>query len=141
MNAGEPLEGSRGGGRAIVAELAREVPTVGLDATVADAAAALGDAPFVLVTTDAGVVLGKVLARSLEHPSDDGVETVLIEGPTTVRPSESLPELLERMDRASTASVLVTSNQGELVGVLYTEDARAAVEEHAAHEHGHPHHR
>jgi CBS domain-containing protein len=123
-----------------VAELARPVPTVGLDATLADAAAALGDAPFVLVVNDAEVVLGKVLARSLEVAGDEPVETAMIEGPTTVRAGESLPDLAERMQQAGTSSVVVTSNQGELVGVLLTDEATAAAERLADHHEHHHHH-
>lgn len=129
-----------GGGRTLVASLARAVPTVRLDATVADAAsAAAGDAPFVLVVNDLGIVLGKILDRSLEVATEDPVEQVMIEGPTTVRAGESLPALAERMEKARTASVIVTSNQGELIGVLFTDDAVEAAERAAA-EHEHHHH-
>jgi CBS domain-containing protein len=139
VNAGEELDGEMGGGRTLVASLARAVPTVTLDATVADAASAAGDAPFVLVVNDLGIVLGKILDRSLEAATDDPVEQVMIEGPTTVRAGESLPALAERMEKAGTASVIVTSNQGELIGVLFTDDAVEAAERVAA-EHEHHHH-
>lgn len=128
-----------GGGRTLVASLARAVPTVRLDATVADAASAAGDAPFVLVVNDLGIVLGKILDRSLEVATEDPVEQVMIEGPTTVRAGESLAALAERMEKARTASVIVTSNQGELIGVLFTDDAVEAAERAAA-EHEHHHH-
>lgn len=140
MNAGREVDGEHGG-RPPVAVLARPVPTIPLGTTVAEAVDARGGAPFLLVVNDRGIVLGKVLARSLESPSDDPVDTVLIEGPTTVRAGEPLPELLERMDRAATASVVVTSNQGELLGVLFADDARRAVEEQRRAHHHHHHER
>lgn len=144
-NAGEELAGEHGGGRPVLVGLTREVPTVPLDATVEDARSALADAAFLLVVDDERVVLGKVLARSLEQEGIDGsagVETVLIEGPTTVRPTESLPALLERMRQARTSSVVVTSNQGELIGVLFTADAERAVEAaEREHDHAHGHRR
>ncbi|MBW3620836.1 MAG: CBS domain-containing protein [Actinobacteria bacterium] len=140
-NAGEELAGEHGGGRPLLTGLVRDVPTLSLDATVADARSAMGDAAFLLVVDDDRVVLGKVLARSLEQDGiedDAGVGTLLIEGPTTVRPTEHLPGLLERMQQARTASVVVTSNQGGLIGVLFTEDAARAVAdtEHASSHHG-----
>lgn len=120
------------------------MPTVDLDATVAGGRDAIGDHPFLLVVGAHRVVLGKVLARSLEQEGlrdDDPIQGLLIEGPATVRPTEQLPALVERMRAARTSSVVVTSNQGELLGVLFTEDAERAAEEladaHAHHHHGH----
>lgn len=116
------------------------MPTVGLDATLADAEAVIGDHDFLLVVGEHRVVLGKVLARSLapEDVGDQPVDTVMIEGPTTVRAGEDLVALVERMEKASTSSVIVTSNQGELIGVLTTATARATVDElQAQHEHHH----
>lgn len=143
-NAGEELAGEHGGGRASLLALVREVPTLRAAATAADARDRIGDATFLLVLDEDGVVLGKVLARSLEQDgiADGPVGDLMIEGPTTIRPTEHLVPLLERMQQARTSSVVVTSNQGELLGVLFTEDAEAAVAElHDDHEHAHGHHR
>jgi CBS domain containing-hemolysin-like protein len=140
-NAGEELAGEQGGGTVYLLSLVRQVPTVPLEATTAGAREAIGDAAFLLVVDDDGVVLGKVLSRSLGQEGltgDEPVESVMIEGPATVRPTEHLPALLERMQAARTSSVVVTSNQGELLGVLFTEDAADAVAQLEA-EHGHHH--
>jgi CBS domain-containing protein len=40
------------------------------------------------------------------------------EGPTTVRPSEELEPLVERMRRADVGGILVTSSGGRLLGLL-----------------------
>jgi CBS domain-containing protein len=126
----------------VIAGLAASVPTVRPDATLADARDVIGDEPFVLVVNDRGIVLGKVLARSLQPPDvgEQPVDSVMVEGPTTVRPNSSLPDLLGRMEAANTSSVIVSSNQGQLIGVLFTEAARATLDElQAQHDHHHHH--
>jgi CBS domain-containing protein len=50
------------------------------------------------------------------------VADVLVEGPTSVRADSDLDGLVERMRKASTGEALVTTGQGELVGVLLLAD-------------------
>ncbi len=45
------------------------------------------------------------------------------EGPSTVRPSEEIEALVERMQRANSANVIVTRSDGTLIGLF--ERARA----------------
>jgi Mg/Co/Ni transporter MgtE len=44
-------------------------------------------------------------------------------GPATVRPSEDLAPLLERMRRRDMPTILVTTPEGVLMGVLRRDDA------------------
>lgn len=48
-------------------------------------------------------------------------------GPGTIRPSVSLETILERMRGRNLPSVLVTSSDGTLVGLLRREDAEAVL--------------
>lgn len=99
-----------------------DVPTCGLDDRVADLDL---DHPvgYVLVVNDRDVVLGKILPRHAEASPDAPARDVMIEGPTTVRGSEDLDALTDRMEDADTSSVIVTSKEGQLVGVLGIEHA------------------
>ena len=48
-------------------------------------------------------------------------------GPSTVRPSITLSEIVERMQSEKLTSALVTRSDGRLVGVLRRVDAEAAL--------------
>ncbi len=86
------------------------------------------DVDFAVVTDDAGHVLGKVLARVLDDATDDtSVEAILVEGPTSTRADVDPGEMLHRMEHARTSTVLVTTGQGELLGVLVRDDLERAV--------------
>ncbi|MDX1620981.1 MAG: hypothetical protein R3320_08320 [Nitriliruptorales bacterium] len=87
---------------------------------MSEIASAIGDAPFVLVLDDRDVVLGKVLARSIDAvDGDDPARDHLIEGPTSVRADEDVEALTQRMERADTSSVIVTTPEGRLLGVYF----------------------
>ncbi len=57
------------------------------------------------------------------------VAEVMELGPTTIRPDTGLKSIVERMRKARVASILVTSGSGELLGVLYREDAERHLDE------------
>lgn len=92
----------------------------------------LASAPFgMLVVLNAdGVVLGR-LDRVVLDIGDDtaGVEALMHEGPTTIRPSEDLAPLAERMRRAGVDGVLVTRSDGTLLGLLERAVAERALQE------------
>ncbi|HEY7034151.1 MAG TPA: CBS domain-containing protein [Thermomicrobiales bacterium] len=62
---------------------------------------------------------GEAVAASPETT----VEAVMRVGPVTVRPDEDLAELVERLRAAHVASVLVTTSEGRLAGLLRWNDA------------------
>jgi CBS domain-containing protein len=49
-------------------------------------------------------------------------------GPTTIRPSERLEPLVERMRRRGVATIVVSDLKGRLVGILYRADAESALD-------------
>jgi CBS domain-containing protein len=69
------------------------------------------------------VVLG--LLREKEISTDPGatVERVMHSGPTTFRPNVPVGKMAERMRERGARTVLVTTSDGRLVGLLYRDDA------------------
>jgi Mg/Co/Ni transporter MgtE len=91
-----------------------------LDARLGDirvelAAAAEG---FMTVVDDDGVVAGVIGRDALAAGDDRFVESLLEEGPVTVRPSEDASELADRMRDASVETMLVTEPTGRLLGTF-----------------------
>ena len=76
-----------------------------------------------IVTSEDGVVLGRLRSRQLEGDPDALVEAAMESGPATIRPDISLAEFAERMRARNVGSVLVTTSTGQLIGVLYRTDA------------------
>jgi rhodanese-related sulfurtransferase len=72
-----------------------------------------------VVTNDHQIVLGRVHPRWLDAADATPVEEVMEPGPTTVRAHESLAPLLDRMARRGVDEVIVTTPQGELLGVIH----------------------
>ena len=75
-----------------------------------------------IVTTDGGVVLGRVRSKALEGDPGALVEEIMEAGPTTVRTNEPIEPLYERMVSRNVESMLVTTSDGRLVGSLYRAD-------------------
>lgn len=70
-----------------------------------------------LVLNDERIVLGRV--RPGSHPTDATAEDVMSPGPTTVRANEPLDPLLERMASKAVATMIVTTPEGRLLGVIH----------------------
>ena len=75
-----------------------------------------------IVVNDQHVILGRVRGESLAGDAGQTVEAVMEAGPTTVRPSEPLDALIERMRQRKVGSIIVSTAEGVLVGVLRRED-------------------
>jgi rhodanese-related sulfurtransferase len=81
----------------------------------------------VVVNTER-VVLGRVRGAALDASDETPIEQVMEEGPTTIRPDTRLEDILERMRTRNVESIVVTTLDGRLVGVL----KRAAAERSVA---------
>ncbi|GAA3442896.1 rhodanese-like domain-containing protein [Planomonospora venezuelensis] len=80
----------------------------------------------VVVLREGKIVQGVVGPRELKGAAPDATaEEIMSFGVTTVRPSEELTGLLERMDRAKTHTMVVTRTDGTLAGLLATDVVRA----------------
>ena len=122
---GLPTEGTNANAPRAGAVARRDVPTCGPGERVGaarDRARAAGWDACVVVN-DARVVLGRVRGDALDGDPERTVEAAMECGPVTVRPSEPLGAITERMRDRKTGSVLVTSSDGRLVGVLKRDDA------------------
>ncbi len=82
-----------------------------------------------VVTTDGGVVLGRVRTDRLDGVSQGAVEEVMELGPTTTRADTTLESILERLNARNVESILVATSDGRLVGTLYRSDAEARLQE------------
>ena len=82
-----------------------------------------------IVTTDGGVVLGRVRTDRLDGDTHVQVEEVMELGPTTTRADTMLESILERLNARNVDSILVATSDGRLVGTLYRSDAEARLHE------------
>ena len=111
-----------------------DIATCRLGETIGDVAKRVksGGRRQCVVTSDDGVVLGRLRGRALNAHSDATAESVMESGPTTIRPDVSLAKFTEHMKAMRVASVVVTASTGHLIGVLFRKDAeeklRMAVE-------------
>lgn len=126
-----PYEGS-----AVLAAsaLITDVPTCGLRERLGDVRAALRASRFgmVVALNAEGVVMGRLDRRVLDNSDDVTVDQLMREGPTTVRPSEELGPLIERMRRGGVDAVLVTSSDGRLLGLVDQHTEAQAIEDKGA---------
>lgn len=83
------------------------------------------DTCFVL--DEQGVVLGRIGRRAIRGKADVSAEEAMTLGPSTIRPSARLEEMVERMRRQNLTNLPVTTPHGGLVGLLALRDAEEAV--------------
>lgn len=112
-----------------VGALARSVPVARLGETVGDAKRRCAETglDLCLVVNEAHIFMGRLRERSLQEEPTVPVEQAMEGGSSSVRPSESLNALAQRMDKRKISSVVVTDLKGRLVGALLLEDAQQAL--------------
>jgi CBS domain-containing protein len=126
---GLPSEGTDAGTPRAGDVADRDVPICGLYdrlGEVRERLRAMGQTTCIVVN-DRGVILGRVRGKALDGDAEQPVEAVMKAGPTTVRPSESLAALIERMQKRRVGSIVVSTPDGVLVGVLRREDGEQRV--------------
>jgi CBS domain-containing protein len=108
----------------------RGTPTCALDDKVVDVREkVLAVGRYVcIVVNDANIVEGRLRGRALEETLEATAEEAMEIGPTTIRPNEPLEPLVERMHRRGVRTIVVSDLKGQLVGILYREDAETALE-------------
>jgi CBS domain-containing protein len=84
-----------------------------------------------LVINERRIVLGRLRGNRLEAPAETLVEQIMESGPTTFRPNGALDMISEWMGSQNLSSVVVTTFDGELLGVLFREDAERYLGERA----------
>lgn len=129
IDAGLPFEGTLAGETTLARLADPAVPTCGLDERTDGVRARLGRWPLAVVVNDARVVLGVLRAAGAEPGR--AVSEVMREGPSTYRPHVTAAELAPKLRRETT--VVVTTLDGKLVGVVRSAAIRQAAGEIARH--------
>ena len=70
------------------------------------------------------VVLGLLREKELSSDPETTVEQVMRSGPTTFRPDVPVEKMAERMSERGARTVLVTTSDGRMVGLLYRDDVQ-----------------
>jgi Mg/Co/Ni transporter MgtE len=70
-----------------------------------------------------GIVLGLVRGEAFDASPETTIEDVMEAGPATVRADEDLADLLRRLREEDVFSILVTTPEGRLIGLLCRDDA------------------
>jgi CBS domain-containing protein len=96
------------------------VVTCGLHDRVGPVRDKVADSPFgfALVTTDKGIVCGRLRKAVLEGDSEGRAEDVMEPGPSTVRPHVPLDGLLKRLAERDLRFAIVTTPEGRLLGAV-----------------------
>ena len=82
-----------------------------------------------IVVNDEHVVLGRLRGAAFDGDPSTPIEQVMESGPTTIRPDVLLRDIIERLHGARVDSILVASEAGRLVGILYKDDVEWALGE------------
>jgi CBS domain-containing protein len=82
-----------------------------------------------VVVNDAGIVLGFLGREALKGVHATSVAGAMDPGPTTIRPHMMLTEVPKYMHKKAMDRILVTTAEGQFVGVLYRQDAEQILDE------------
>jgi CBS domain-containing protein len=98
----------------------REVPICALAERLADVQKRVRAAGWdtCIVVNEQRVVLGRLGRKTLSTTADASVEQAMTPGPSTVRQSIGVEDLLERMRERNLTSYLVSTPDGRLVGLV-----------------------
>ena len=76
-----------------------------------------------LVVNEQRILLGRLRGTGLAAPDETVVEEVMESGPTTIRSDTRLDAITKRMRERHVGSIVVTTSDGRLLGILVREDA------------------
>jgi CBS domain-containing protein len=120
LAAGLPTEGSGHRERRAVDVVDRSVPTCGpgeaLQEVTARARAAEWDS--CVVVNERQIVLGRLRLDRIDQAAETAVEDMMEPGPPTVRADADARQTVERLRGRRIPDIIVTTPDGELVGVL-----------------------
>ena len=69
-------------------------------------------------------MLGRIRGRALRGDPETTAEMAMSSGPSTIRPDTDLAEAVEYYGGSGLKSILVTDQDGMLMGTLFIDDAR-----------------
>jgi CBS domain-containing protein len=125
---GLPLEGTEGSETRVGAHVPSDVPSCRSDDRLQDVCERLDETGWdtCFVLDEVGVVLGRIGRRAIRSREDVTAEQAMTPGPSTIRPSARLKDVVERMRRQNLTNLPVTTPDGRLLGFLTRPDAEAA---------------
>ena len=128
-SAGLSLEGAEGSDTRAGAHVRTDVPNCRLDDRLEEVCERLDESGWdtCFVLSEGGVVLGRIGRRAIRGREDVTAEEAMTPGPSTIRPSARLREIVERMRRQNLTNLPVTTSEGRLVGLLTRRDAEQAL--------------
>jgi CBS domain-containing protein len=123
---GLPVRGERRKVVRVADVVRRDVPTCMLGTRVAEARRRAEDAGWTecVVLNGAGVVLGIVRGRALAGADDALVDDVMDPGPATERLDSPAEKIAYELEERGLTRRLVTTSDGELVGMFFAADVR-----------------
>lgn len=128
-SAGLLLEGANGSDTRAGAHVRTGVPTCRLDDRLQAVCEQLEESGWdtCFVVDAQRIVLGRLGRRAFRARADVSAEEAMTPGPSTIRPSARLDDVVERMRTQRLTSLPVTTSDGRLVGLLTRADAEQAL--------------
>jgi CBS domain-containing protein len=77
---------------------------------------------FAFVTTDGGILLGRLRKAAIDADPDVTAEAVMEPGPSTVRADTSPARLRERLERSGLKTAVISDPDGRLLGIVRRAD-------------------
>ena len=126
---GLPLEGAEGSATRAGADVRTDVPTCRLTDRLPEVCGRLDESGWdtCFVLDEEGVVLGRIGRRAIRGGEEVTAEEAMTPGPSTIRPSARLRDVVERMQTQNLTNLPVTTSDGRLVGLLTRGDAEQAL--------------
>jgi CBS domain-containing protein len=126
---GLPLEGANGSETRAGAHVRTDVPVCRLENRLRDVCDRLEASGWdtCFVVDERGVVLGRLGRRVARGREDLSAEEAMTLGPSTIRPSARLSDMVERMRKQKLTNLPVTTSDGRFVGLLTRRDAEEAL--------------
>jgi Mg/Co/Ni transporter MgtE len=128
-SAGLPLEGAEGSETRAGAHVRTDVPTCRPHDQLGEICQRLDESGWdtCFVVDERRVVFGRLGRRAIGAREDVSAEEAMTPGPSTIRPSARLRDVLERMRTQSLTNLPVTTSDGRLNGLLTRPDAEEAL--------------
>jgi CBS domain-containing protein len=128
-SAGLALDGENGSETRAGAHVRSDAPTCRLDDSLRDMCARLDQSAWdtCFVVDQRRVVLGRLGRRAIRGRKDVSAEDAMTPGPSTIRPSARLRDVVERMQRQNLTNLPVTTSDGRFVGLLTRHDTEEAL--------------
>jgi predicted transcriptional regulator len=82
-----------------------------------------------VVVNDQRVVLGLLRKEALDSDPQTPVTAVMEAGPTSYRPNKALDAIVSSMRESERDDILITTPDGQLIGILYRQDAERLLEQ------------